>query len=208
MSAADLVEAAVRAGRQEDAQASYAVLEGFAEPGAPPWSLALSARCRALLADDEAERDFEDALRLHAQTNRPFDRARTELLYGEFLRRKRLRADSREHLRIAMELLEDLGAEPWAERARGELRASGETARRRDPSTLGQLTPQELQIARLVAEGASNKDVAGQLFLSPRTVEYHLRKVFMKLGITSRGELFRQGLGGDPAVEAPPVAVT
>jgi DNA-binding CsgD family transcriptional regulator len=198
MSAPDLVEAALRTGHQEEAQAAYAVLEGFAQSGAPSWALALAARCRALLAaESAAEHHFEDALRLHAENHRPYDRARTELLYGEFLRRSRRRMDSREHLRAAVETLEDLGAAPWAERARAELRASGETARKRDPSTLAQLTPQELQIARLVGEGNSNKEVAAQLFLSPRTVEYHLRKVFMKLGISSRSELIRHGAGGE-----------
>src|SRR5262249_4401563 len=126
---------------------------------------------------------------------RPFDCARSQLLYGEFLRRERRRTDAREQLRAALEIFEQLRAETWAERARVELRATGETARKRDPSTIGDLTPQELQIARLVGEGNSNKEVAAQLFLSPRTVEYHLRKVFVKLGITSRAELIRHGLG-------------
>jgi DNA-binding CsgD family transcriptional regulator len=196
MSAPDIVEAGLRTSREEQARAAYAVLDGFARPGAPSWARALAARCCALLAaESEAEDHFEESLRLHAESNRPFDRARTELLYGEFLRRARRRMDSREHLRAAVETFEDLGASPWAERARTELRASGETARKRDPSTLAQLTPQELQIGRLVGEGASNKEVAAQLFLSPRTVEYHLRKVFMKLGISSRAELIPRGVG-------------
>jgi DNA-binding CsgD family transcriptional regulator len=117
--------------------------------------------------------------------------ARIHLLYGEHLRRERRRIDSRTQLRAALEAFEQLGAEPWAERARTELRASGETARKRDPSTLSQLTPQELQIARFVGEGLSNKEIAAQLFLSPRTVESHLRKVFSKLSITSRTQLAR-----------------
>jgi DNA-binding NarL/FixJ family response regulator len=197
MSAPDLVEAGLRTGHEKQARAAHAVLGGFAQPGAPSWALALDARCRALFAEGSAaEREFEQALRLHAKANRPFDRARTELLYGELLRRQRRRADSREHLRAALETFEDLGVAPFAERARAELRASGETARKRNPSTLAQLTPQELQIARLVAEGQSNKDVAAQLFLSPRTIEYHLRKVFMKLGISSRSELIRHGVSG------------
>jgi DNA-binding NarL/FixJ family response regulator len=198
-SAPDLVEACVRTGHDEAARTAFALLEGFAHPGAPAWALALAARCRGLLARDSVgESEFTEALRLHSESNRPFDRARTELLYGEFLRRERRRTDSREHLRAALEAFEDLGAAPWAERARGELRASGESARKRDPSTLADLTPQELQIARLVGEGSSNKEVAAQLFLSPRTVEYHLRKVFMKLGISSRGELIRHGVGQSP----------
>jgi DNA-binding CsgD family transcriptional regulator len=191
-SAADLVEAYVRAGRDEEAQTAYSALDRFARPGAPPWALALAARCRGLLAqDDEAEGEFADALQLHSESNRLFDRARTELLFGEHLRRARRRRESREHLRGALEAFEALGASPWADRARSELRASGETARKRDPSTIDQLTPQELQIARFVAEGLSNKEVAAQLFLSPRTIDYHLRNVFAKLGITSRIQLAR-----------------
>jgi DNA-binding CsgD family transcriptional regulator len=194
-SAPDLVEACVRTGRDEQARTAYAVFEGFARPGAPTWALALAARCRALLSQGAAaEHEFADASRLHSEVDRPFDQARTELLYGEFLRRERRRTEARQHLRAVLETFERLQAEPWAERARAELRASGETARKRDPSTLADLTPQELQIARLVGEGFSNKDVAGQLFLSPRTVEYHLRKVFMKLGISSRGELIKHGV--------------
>jgi DNA-binding CsgD family transcriptional regulator len=187
----DLVEASVRAGFDEQARTACAAFESFAEPGAPTWALALAARCRALLADNaiDAEHEFAEALQLHAASNRPFDRARTELLYGEHLRRQRRRVESREHLRTSFAGFDALGAEPWAERARTELRASGETARKRDPSTIDQLTPQELQIVRFVADGLSNKEVAAQLFLSPRTIDYHLRNVFTKLGITSRTQL-------------------
>jgi DNA-binding CsgD family transcriptional regulator len=196
-SSPDLVEACVRAGQAESARAAYAILGGFARPGAPSWALALAARCRAMLAEGrDAEGEFTEAVRLHAESDRPFDGARTELLYGECLRRDRRRSDARAHLRAAVEAFEDLGAEPWAERARAELRATGETARKRDPSTLGELTPQELQIARLVADGGSNKQIAAQLFLSPRTIDYHLRKVFMKLAISSRAELIRHGVAG------------
>ena len=192
----DLVEACVRGGRDEDARMAFAPLDAFAGTGAPPWTLALAARCRGLLSrGDEAERWFVEALRLHAEGDRPFDRARTELVYGEFLRRERRRIDAREQLRSALAGFEQFRAEPWAQRARTELRATGETARKRDPGTIDQLTPQELQIAQLVGEGLSNKDVAAQLFLSPRTVEYHLYKVFAKLGIASRSELIRKGVG-------------
>ncbi len=123
-------------------------------------------------------------------------------LFGEFLRRERRRGDARDQLRSALETFERLRAEPWAERTRTELRATGETARKRDPSTLHDLTPQELQIARLVAEGLSNKEAAAQLFLSPRTVEYHLRKVFTKLGIGSRADLIRDGVVGQAEAQA------
>src|SRR5262249_44655733 len=133
---------------------------------------------------------FEEAVRLRADAL-PLDLGRIHLLYGEHLRRERRRTDSRVQFRAALEAFERLGAEPWADRARMELRASGETARRRDPSTSARLTPQELQIARFVAEGLSNKEVAAQLFLSPRTIDSHLRSVFAKLEISSRTQLAR-----------------
>jgi DNA-binding NarL/FixJ family response regulator len=206
MSTPDLVEACIRTGRRDEALAAYAVLDGFARPGAPTWAVALAARCRALLASDHAEAEFAAALQLHLESHRPFDRARTQLLLGEYLRRTRRRVESREHLRAALEAFEALGATLWAERARTELRASGETARRRDPSTIDLLTPQELQIARLVAEGLTNKEVAAQLFLSPRTIHYHLRRVFVKLGITSRTQLARLPLSDGASAPADSLA--
>ena len=189
----DLVEACVRAGRPEQGQAAFAGFAAFTAAGAPPWALALAARCRALLSEvpEAAGAAYEEALRLHAGTNRAFDRARTELLLGEHLRRHRQRVDSRDHLRTALSMFEAIGANGWADRARSELRASGETAHRREPSTLAQLTPQQLQVARFVAEGMSNKEVAEQMFLSPRTIDAHLRNVFTKLGVTSRARLAR-----------------
>jgi DNA-binding CsgD family transcriptional regulator len=189
----DLVEAAVRAGQPEVAAGPLAVFTQLAEQSGSADILAQLARCRALLAGDgeEATGRFEEALTLHAQHVRPFEQARTELLYGEALRRARRRSGARAHLRAALDAFERLGTAPWAERARAELRATGETARKRDPSTLGQLTPQELQIVRLVAEGATNREVGEQLFLSRRTIEYHLRNVFVKLGVSSRTELIR-----------------
>jgi DNA-binding CsgD family transcriptional regulator len=130
---------------------------------------------------------------MHERGGRPFQHARTELLYGEWLRRSRRRSDARTPLRSALEVFERLGAIPWAERARAELRASGDLAPAGtagvDP--LGRLTPQELQVVRLAAEGLSNRDIAAQLFLSHRTVEYHLYKAYPKLGIGSRSELAR-----------------
>ena len=192
LSVPDLVEAAVHADQTERGQTAMAGFEQWAAHTGPPWALALVPRCRGLLsAGAAADRHFAEALRLHGPSSRPFDRARTQLLYGEALRRARRRIDAREHLRAAFTTFEQLGASPWAERARAELRASGETARQRNPSTLDQLTPQELQIVRFVGEGATNREVAAQLFLSPRTIDYHLRQVFTKLGITSRSELIR-----------------
>jgi DNA-binding CsgD family transcriptional regulator len=154
------------------------------------------ARCRAILAEgEEAETLFAEALELHTQEGPPYELARTQLAYGEHLRRDRRKIEARTQLRTALEAFEGLGAAPWAERARGELRATGETARKRDASSVDDLTPQELRIATLVAAGASNRDVAAQIFVSPKTVEYHLRKVFMKLGVASRIELARIPLG-------------
>ncbi|HEX8304921.1 MAG TPA: helix-turn-helix transcriptional regulator, partial [Jatrophihabitans sp.] len=117
------------------------------------------------------------------------------LAYGEHLRRSRRRVAAREHLRAALEVFEDLRAAPWAERATQELRASGETARKRDASMSAELTPQELQVAQLVQRGMSNREVAAQLFVSPRTVDFHLRNVFAKTGVTSRLELTQVAFG-------------
>jgi DNA-binding CsgD family transcriptional regulator len=193
----DLTEAAVRARHPERAGEPVAAYETWAEAVSSAPGRALAARNRALLAPAaEADGWYATALDRHRGVDRPLEQARTELLYGEYLRREKRRADARPHLRSALATFERLGADGWAERAAEELRATGETARRRDPSTLDTLTPRELQIARAVADGATNRDVAGQLFLSPRTVDYHLRKVFQKLGVNSRAELIRLMLAG------------
>jgi DNA-binding NarL/FixJ family response regulator len=130
----------------------------------------------------------------------PFWRARIELSYGEHLRRTRRRREARKYLRAALETFDGLGITPWADRARAELRASGESARPRAVSAVDELTPRELQIADFASHGASNPDIAAQLFLSRRTVEYHLRKVFQKLNITSRAELMQ--LRGHAGIQA------
>jgi DNA-binding CsgD family transcriptional regulator len=195
LAAIDRLEAAVRAARPELARAWVAELAGFADATGSPWARAATEHGRALLSDGaEAEGHFAQALAAHAATDRRPDRARTELAYGAFLRRARRRVDARAHLRAALETFEDLGAQQWAERARQELRASGETARRRDASTLVDLTPQELQVALLVRQGLPNRDVAAQLYVSPRTVDFHLRNVFAKLGVSSRTELAASAL--------------
>ena len=194
----DRIEAAIRAGERATAGAWLDVFQAWAESGEAAWARAVVLHCQALLSDkeDDAESLFLAALNAHAEAGRPFERARSELAYGEFLRRARRRVDARPHLRAALDGFDSLGATMWAERARVELRATGQTARKRDASTRDELTPQELQIARFVAEGLSNRDVAAQLFLSPRTIDFHLRNVYKKLDISSRTALARLDLGG------------
>ena len=190
MAAPERIEAAVRAGETATARAWAEDLEGFAEATGRPWALATVAFGRALTADpSDAEALFQEALSHHERAGRPLDAARTQLAYGEWLRRSQRRVDARQHLRHALDTFQDVRAEALAARANQELRASGETARKRDPSTLVKLTPMELQIAQLVSSGMSNKDVAAQCWISPRTVAFHLRNVFAKAGVTSRGEL-------------------
>ena len=186
----DLVEAAARSGRPEACAPAVDRLQAWAEASGLPIPAAALARCRGLLASgEEAVRHFEDALRADDQDTRPLERARIQLLLGETLRRSRQRSESRPHLRSAMETFERLGADPWADRARSELRASGESTTRRDPAEREHLTPQELQIAQYAADGDSNAEIAAKLFLSRRTVEYHLAKVYTKTGVSSRRQL-------------------
>jgi DNA-binding CsgD family transcriptional regulator len=142
-----------------------------------------------MAGEDAYEAEFKTALELHEKTSTPFERARTELCFGERLRRSGQRVEARTWLRKAQETFELLGAEPWAERARSELRASGETARRRDATASDQLTAQELQVALIVAQGATNREAAASLFLSPKTIEFHLGHVYRKLGLRSRAQL-------------------
>jgi DNA-binding CsgD family transcriptional regulator len=189
---ADLVEAAVQAGRPEVGERALAGYEPWAQRSGSTVVRALTARAQGLLAEGEAaERWLLGAMSLHDKEWWPFERARTELALGEHLRRARRRIDARDPLRSALREFERLGAVPWAERARAELRATGETSRRRDPAALETLTPQEFQVARFVAAGGTNRDVAAQLFLSHRTVSYHLHNIYRKLGIASRTELAR-----------------
>src|SRR5207302_7558879 len=151
---------------------------------------ARAARARALVADDRGYvKEFEAAMRHHEATPDRFEGARTQLYFGERLRRARRRVDARGRLRAALKAFDQLGAAPWAERAMAELQASGETARVRDDRYRQQLTPQELQVALTLAEGTTTKEAAARLYLSPKTVEYHLRHVYDKLEIRSREEL-------------------
>ena len=159
------------------------------------WANAAAARCRGLLAaDDEFEAPLQAALE-HREM--PFETARTRLVLGERLRRAGRRVEARADLREALAAFERLGAQPWAERARTELRASGERVRRGSPTAAEQLTPQELQVALEVARGSTNREAAAALFLSPKTIEFHLRNIYRKLGIRSRTELVRRVLSGD-----------
>jgi DNA-binding CsgD family transcriptional regulator len=198
----DLVEAYARLGRTDEARSVAASLERQARATGLPWSLGAAMRCRALVVDADAAAvaGFQEALSFHESAG-PFERARTELCFGERLRRSGHRRDSRMHLSAALEAFESSGATPWAERARAELRASGLTLRRRQPAAREQLTPQELQIARLVAEGKTNRDVAATLFVTPKTVEFHLTRVYRKLEIHSRSELVRRMAGHEAEVD-------
>ncbi|GGO67752.1 LuxR C-terminal-related transcriptional regulator [Nonomuraea cavernae] len=194
MASPHFIEAATRTGDRRRAAAALRVLERWAASTGSPDRLALVARCRALLAaPGEAGELFCEALELHRQGACRFETARTQLLYGGALRRERRPGAAREHLHGALETFERLGAVLWSERARAELRASGEAvvhvSPAGDPERL--LTAQQLRIARLVAEGATNREVAERLFLSPRTIDHHLRNVFVRLGVRSRVELAR-----------------
>ncbi|QKW40171.1 AAA family ATPase [Actinomadura sp. NAK00032] len=187
----DLVESAVRVGAPERAVEPLERFERWAESVRQPWADALVLRCRGLLAADErAEVFYTEALSLHDRDDRAVEYARTALLYGEWLRRARRKAEARGRLEDALDVFDRLGMRPWAERARGELTATGVQDRgARGGGAAAVLTPQELQIVRLAARGLSNRDIAAQLFLSHRTVGYHLYKAYPKLGVASRGEL-------------------
>lgn len=189
---ADLIEAYVRAGRIDDAERALANFSNNAERTGRVWALATAARCRGMLASEgDFDRPFEEAFRWHSRLAMPFEQARTEFCYGERLRRSRRVTEARETLHLALDWFEHLGAAVWAERARTELRASGDRVPRMPATGPPELTAQELQVALLVAEGATNREVAAALFLSPKTVEFHLGHVYAKLGVRSRTELAR-----------------
>jgi DNA-binding CsgD family transcriptional regulator len=206
--AGDLIEAYVRAGRREEAEAVLARLEADAQAG-PRWPRAAAARCTALLAPDDGFRAaFDRALALHEQLPMPFERARTLLAFGERLRRAKQRADAREPLTAALDAFERLGARPWAERARAELRATGgQAGGRRAQAAAEQLTPHELQIALLVAQGMTNREAAAALFLSPKTIEYHLGQIYRKLDVRGRAQLARLMAMELPEGERDPAAL-
>ena len=186
----DLIEAAVRSGKPERAAGALERLTEIAEANGTDWALGFLTRARALLSEGEAaEPLYREALDRLSRTRIRVAHARTMLVYGEWLRRDNRRVDAREQLRAAHELLTDIGMAVFADRARRELLATGETVRKRTVETVDELTPQEAQIGRLAADGFTNPEIGAQLFLSPRTVEWHLRKVFGKLGISSRRQL-------------------
>jgi len=202
MAAIDRIETALRAERRDLAETWVSEMQTFAEGVDAAWAWAVTHHGRAVLGGPDAQDHFAQALDWHTKSPRVPDQARTQLALGEHLRRSRRRVDARVPLREALDTFESLGAPFWADRAREELRASGETARRGDSAVTGELTPQEAQVAAQVRQGLSNKEVAARLFVSPRTVDFHLRNIYNKLGITSRTELVSMAV--DPAPATPP----
>ena len=186
----ELVEAAARGGDTELAREALGRLVETTQPCGNDFALGIEARCRALLSDGAAADElYREAIGRLGRTKVRPELARAHLLCGEWLRRQGRRVDAREQLRTAHSMLAAIGMEAFAERARRELSATGETVRKRSAGTRDELTPQEEQIARLARDGLSNPEIGAQLFLSARTVEWHLRKVFAKLGISSRRQL-------------------
>jgi DNA-binding CsgD family transcriptional regulator len=200
---AELVEAAARSGAQELASDALERLSEATRASGTDWALGVEARSRALLSEgDAAELLYREAIERLGRTRVRVELTRAKLVYGEWLRREQRRVDASEQLRAAHDEFTLMGAEAFAERARRELRATGETVHKRSVITLDELTGQEAQIARLAGDGQTNPEIGAQLFISPRTVEYHLRKVFAKLGISSRKEL-REALTGAGRATAP-----
>ncbi|MER7754150.1 LuxR family transcriptional regulator [Kitasatospora sp. NPDC097643] len=194
----DQIEAAARLGRTAEAAPVYEHFAHWSQAVRPPWARAVELRCRALLAPgDDAQALYDAALAAHHGDGRPFEQARTRLLYGEWLRRRRQRAAAREQLTTALLAFERMRARAWAERARGELRAvgAGPAPAPAGEGLAGRLTAQELQAVRLAATGMSNRDIGARLFISPRTVGYHLSNAYPKLGVTSRAALGGLDLG-------------
>ncbi|HEY2655235.1 MAG TPA: LuxR C-terminal-related transcriptional regulator [Solirubrobacteraceae bacterium] len=186
----ELIEAAVRLGQPERAQRAFERVQETTRAAGTDWALGIEARLRALLSDgDAADELYAEAISRLGRTRIRVQLARTHLLYGEWLRRQRRRLDAREHLRTAHEFFRDAGVEAFAERARLELEATGERARKRTAETTDELTPQETQVARLAAQGETNREIAARLFISASTVEYHLRNAFRKLDVKSRTQL-------------------
>jgi DNA-binding CsgD family transcriptional regulator len=192
--APDHIEALARSGETERASVSLERFTRDAVATGRRWALAAAARCRGILAPADFAEHFEEALRLHADDGQPFERARTQLAYAERLRRVKQRADARPFLNDALATFERLGAKPWIARAQAELQATGGPSGPREEAAVSradELTPSELKIALLVAQGLTNREVAGSLFLSPKTVEHHLSSIYRKLDVRSRTQLAR-----------------
>jgi DNA-binding CsgD family transcriptional regulator len=190
----EYIEAAVRTGRRDMAAEAVRRLAAITGASRTDWACGVEARSRALLNDGEvAEAHYRESIERLARTRIRADLARAHLLYGEWLRRERRHIDARTQLRVALEMLEAMGMEAFAERARRELQASGEKARKRSVAAAADqaLTAQEAQVARMARDGLSNPEIGARLFISARTVQYHLRNAFMKLGITSRSQIDR-----------------
>jgi DNA-binding CsgD family transcriptional regulator len=186
----ELVEAAARSDQRERARAAADQLSQLAVASASNWALGAAARSRALVSGGRAaEEEYREAIELLGRTRMATHLARARLVYGEWLRREKRRIDARDQLRSAFDALASMGAEAFAERARRELQATGETVRKRSDDTRVDLTPQEEEIAQLACEGRTNSEISAQLFIGRRTVEWHLGKVFAKLDIGSRLEL-------------------
>ena len=199
----ELIEAAVRAGDYEAAATAHKTLSERALAAGTPWALGLRARCEALLAEGaDAEGYYLESISQLRRCRMAVDLARTHLLYGQWLRRAKRRRDARHELRTANDMFAAMGADRFAGQAAAELRATGERARARTPETAVDLTPQETRVADLAAAGASDSEIAAQLFISPSTVDYHLRKVFRKLHVTSRTQLASR-LGSGRAADGP-----
>ncbi len=198
----DLIEAYVRLGRVDDARRAVATLAEQAFRGGGRWARAAACRGRGMI-DPDFDRHFGQALALHAQSDAPFERARTQLAYGARLRRARRRAEAREQVEPALATFEELGARPWARQAREEIAAAGSGLRRRATRAADELSPRELQVAAAVAEGLTNREAAARLFLSEKTIERHLGSVYRKLGLRSRTELARRFAQGKPRRGAP-----
>jgi DNA-binding CsgD family transcriptional regulator len=198
----ELIEAAARAGSPEQATTAMRRLAESTSVSGTDAALGFEARSRALLSEGEdADRLYREAIELLSRTRLRTELARARLLYGEWLRRENRRIDAREQLRASHQMLTAMGMDGFAERARRELLATGETVRKRTVETLTDLTAQEAQVANLARDGRTNQEIAAQLFISASTVEYHLRKVYRKLGITRRAHLARTSL----RLEAAPV---
>jgi DNA-binding CsgD family transcriptional regulator len=200
----ELVEASARSGNRDAAVSALRRLEGRPRTAGAEWELGITAQSSALVSDREhAAALFQEALRRFGSSRTTLRLARAQLLYGEWLRREGRRVDAREQLRAAHETFDRLGADGFADRARRELLATGEAVRKRSVETRDDLTAQEAEVARLAADGQTNPEIGAQLFISPRTVEWHLRKVFRKLRVSSRRELRMALYGsGRPAVPA------